>query len=289
MYAGYRALRQANQWDLYSEHAERLARAYYYANISFIDEQIGRILATARETGALDNALVVFTSDHGELLGDHWLWAKSQAYEGALRVPLVVWGPQWIAGGGRCEAPVSLLDVFPTVWQRLARAGAGVGVLAERPGRDLVALAAGARAGAEVDDAPQCIELGAAPRRLLAIRTRAWKYAWHENGAFEELFDLVNDPGELLNLAADGGYAGEKGALQEQLRSWIHQHSDPARAFAADGGFPRADFRPHVGSRGPLTNDQPPWRLGVPPACLPSEQVPWWWRSRIDHRVFLEP
>ncbi|MBI3970799.1 MAG: sulfatase-like hydrolase/transferase [Chloroflexi bacterium] len=278
-------MRRNGEWDLYSEQAERLAKAYYYANVSFIDEQIGRILTVAHETGALDDTLIVFTSDHGELLGDHWLWFKQQAYEGSLRVPLIVWGPRWIQGDTRSDALTSLLDVFPTFWNR-ATAGEQTArvTLAPRPGRDLVELAA----GQGLRDEPQFMEVSPTPNRLLAVRTRDWKYAWHENGGVEELFDLRNDPAELTNLGNDPGYTARRHELRTLLVDWVRRASDPAHVLSPEGKLPSRQFTTRT-EPGASPFSRLPWQLRVPPRTLSGDaRVPWWWRDRVDHRSYVE-
>ena len=119
----------------------RRARHAYYGEIAYVDDQVGRLLATLERFGLRQDTVVLFTADHGEMLGERGLWFKMHFFEWALRVPLIVSAPGRF-GVGRVAAPVSLVDVMPTL---LALAGgAGEAVLAG-DGRSLVpALAGGA-------------------------------------------------------------------------------------------------------------------------------------------------
>jgi arylsulfatase len=93
----------------------RRARASYYGLVHHIDHQIGRLLRYLREHGLYDNTLVVFTSDHGDMLGDHHLWRKTYAYEGSAHIPLVVKLPDTHHRRGHVDRPATLYDVMPTV------------------------------------------------------------------------------------------------------------------------------------------------------------------------------
>jgi arylsulfatase A-like enzyme len=95
-------------------------KAYCYATISYVDFQIGRILATLEESGQLDNTLIIFASEHGELLGDYNCFGKRSMHDASSRVPMLVRGPGF-AADTRCKMPVSLVDLLPT-----AAAAAGV-------------------------------------------------------------------------------------------------------------------------------------------------------------------
>ena len=106
------------QLDLSQATAEhyRRWRAHYYANISLIDEGIGKILGALEESGALERTLIVFTSDHGDALGDHGLAYKSAFYEPIAHIPLLVRGPG-VTPGGRCPALISTLDLVPLFYR----------------------------------------------------------------------------------------------------------------------------------------------------------------------------
>jgi arylsulfatase len=97
-----------------NRHHMRLIKAYYYACISFVDYQIGRILKALEETGELDNTLILFASDHGEHLGDRNSFGKRSMHDSSARVPMIIRQPGRFEGGVVCDTPVSLVDIAPT-------------------------------------------------------------------------------------------------------------------------------------------------------------------------------
>ncbi len=169
----------------------RVMKAYYYACISFIDFQIGRILAALDETGQLDSTLVLFTSDHGEFLGDYNCFGKRSMLDAAARIPLIVRYPQRFAPGQRCDAPASLVDVMPTF---LGAAGTDPSRYALQ-GSNLAELATG-RVERTVYSQFQRGALG-----VYMALNRRWKYFYSAPDRREFLFDRLQDPGELRNRA----------------------------------------------------------------------------------------
>ena len=118
------------------------SRRYYYANITFIDDQIGEIIAVLKERGMYDNAIICFTADHGDMLGDHYHWRKTYPYEGSTHIPYIV---KWPAGmykkvplGARIEQPVELRDFLPTFIEL-----AGGAVPPDMDGKSLLKLVQG--------------------------------------------------------------------------------------------------------------------------------------------------
>ena len=98
------------------EHDHRLVRAAYWAMVDLVDAQVGRMLEALERTGQLEDTIVAFTSDHGEMLGDHGIYLKGPFfYEPAIRVPFIVSWPGGIAGGRRSEALVEGVDIAPTL------------------------------------------------------------------------------------------------------------------------------------------------------------------------------
>ncbi len=263
--------RRRQEFDLYSEEAARRAKAFYYANITFIDEQIGRLFATLHEEGLADNTLVVFTSDHGEMLGDHGQWHKLIGYEGSLHVPMLAWWPGRIRPGARVDDVVSLLDIFPTL-ATAARAEAGN----ERYGEDLLGFLDG-----ETHRELSFSECLTSPHYLLHVRHKDWKYMYYQEGGFEELYDLQNDPHELHDLADDAGYQTRKRELRDAAIAWLRQYSSPEPALDDSGGLravPYQTERPRL-DQNPRPYSRMPWDSRVPPAALPEEQRSWWWKE----------
>ena len=173
-----------------SDDEVAVTRRQYCAAIEVIDDQVARILEAVERRGMGEDTIVVFASDHGEMLGDHGLYTKSVPYEAALRVPLIAAGPG-IRGGRTSDALVELIDVNPTL---CALAG-----LPDREGldaKDFSAVLTGER--------PTHREEGAsALREFRLVRTAEHKLIAHHTGEVE-LYDLENDPyDELENVAAD--------------------------------------------------------------------------------------
>lgn len=164
-----------------------LCRRQYCAAIEAIDDQIGRILAVLEARGQRDNTVIVFASDHGEMLGDHGRWTKGVFYEGSIRVPLLIAGPG-LPRGARTDALVELIDVNPTLCEL-----AGVGAMPLTDATSLLPLLRG-ESEAVHDEVVSQIRSGR------CIRTRDWKMI-QGAGGHVELHDLANDPDELRNVA----------------------------------------------------------------------------------------
>ena len=220
-------------------HLQRTQRAAYYAAISFIDHHVGRILDAL---GAdLDNTLVVFTSDHGELLGDFGSYGKRSMLEPSARVPLIVRQPGRFATGQRCREPVSLVDLFPTF---AATGGESAHVNDGREASDdLAAVAQGRTSRTHVLSQFAQREFGL----YLAVE-RDWKYIYSAPDAKEWLFNTSTDPHETQNLAADPTYARDLERLKEHLLArFARDNYADALDVKADGSLTwRAYERPTI-------------------------------------------
>jgi len=196
----------ANDWrnfDITKEDIRRSRRAYF-ANISYLDDKVGEMLDILESTR--QEAIIMFVSDHGDMLGERGLWFKMNFYEGSARVPLMVSAPGMEPG--LVETPVSTLDVTPTLAEL-----AGISLDEVKPwvdGESLVALANG-----EERTSPVAMEYAAeasyAP--LVSLRYGKWKY---NRCALDpdQLFDLEADPNELVNLADDPAHEGMLNSLR---------------------------------------------------------------------------
>jgi len=175
------------------EHIRRSRRAYF-ANISYVDEKIGEILDVLHRTRQADNTIIIFLSDHGDMLGERGMWFKMSFFEGSARVPLMISAPDLPAALVR--APVSTLDVVPTLAEL---AGVDLGeVLPWTDGESLVGMASGERRNEPVP-MEYAAEGSYAP--LVALRDGRFKLVLCELDP-PQLFDLEEDPHELSNLAA---------------------------------------------------------------------------------------
>ncbi|MBT9382663.1 choline-sulfatase [Pseudooceanicola sp. CBS1P-1] len=191
----------ANDWrnfDITEEDVKRSRRAYF-ANISYLDDKVGEIMEALEGTRQLDNTVILFVSDHGDMLGNKGLWFKMTFFEGSSRVPLMISAPAMPAG--LVETPVSTIDVNPTLADL---AGIELGEIAPwTDGESLVALANGTPR-----ETPVRMEYAAegsyAP--LVGLRMDDWKYI---RCALDDdlLFNLAEDPNELTNLATDPAHA----------------------------------------------------------------------------------
>jgi len=192
----------------------RCMKAYYYACVSFIDYQVGKMLGALEETGRLDDTLIIFTSDHGEFLGDYDCFGKRSMLDCAARVPMLARCPGRFAAGQVCRTPVNLVDVMPTIL-----AAAGVDASGCSPdGQDLAELARDGDADRTVFSQWDCREKGT----YMAVNRR-WKYFYSTADRREFLFDRLEDPEETRNRAENPlcrhVTAQMRGALMEFYRS----------------------------------------------------------------------
>ncbi len=172
--------------------------AGYYATVTYMDEQLGRIVDELEAQGLRDETVIVFTSDHGYHLGEHHFWQKSNLHEEALRVPLIISAPGF--RGGRSAAMVELVDIFPTVAELT-----GLSIPYSVQGESLVPILIDPNQ--RVREAALSIDGSG-----YALRTERWAYIRY-NDDTEELYDMVSDPGQIMNLAINP----EKKA---ELRNW---------------------------------------------------------------------
>lgn len=181
--------------------------ADYYAYITFLDDQIGRILDALKASGQYERTIIVFSSDNGLAIGSHGLFGKQNVYEHATHEPLIFAGPG-IPRGQRSAAFCYLLDVFPTLGEL-----GGVAALEGSEGRSLAPVIAG-----RSDHLRDTIFT--AYRGLhRAVRDDRWKLIVYTQINKTQLFDLTSDPDERFDLAADAQYAGEVKRLTAILRT----------------------------------------------------------------------
>lgn len=203
----YRRLLYEHQLDTLSEQAILRARAYYYGQVSQIDYEVGNLLRTLDELGLLRNTVILFCSDHGDMLGDHGLFFKHHFFEGSWHVPLLVAGPG--VPQGVSERLVTLADVYPTLLQL-----AGVPLPEGTQGESLLA-------GSEREMVFG--SLVAPPNRIFAARSDRFQYVVHENGGYHELYDMEADPGQTVNLAHHPDYQEVRRHFDERMAAWFHE------------------------------------------------------------------
>ena len=226
--------------DVTSEQSLR-AREAYCACVDFVDDCIGQLFQRMEAAGLLDNTIVVYTSDHGEMAGQFGMFGKAVYYDGSVGVPLLMTGPGIREGHHRAAGPISLMDLFPTT---CALASLPVpdgldgvdfsGMLAqpaETPGprryapSEYFMYTKRVQHHQTIDETQPC-------SAMRVVRGRRWKYVEIEGGE-PLLFDLANDPDELVNLASQPEHAGRCAEMKEALFegfSWQDVHE----RFAAD-------------------------------------------------------
>lgn len=190
--------------------------ANYYGMISLIDHNVGRILAALDGLGYADDTLIVYSTDHGDMLGNHGLYLKGPTpYEDLMRVTLIARGPG-VAKSRVVDEPVSTLDLAATFYER-----AGVPAPHGLQSRSLAGLLAGK---AETRDVAYS-EWHVHPSRcgvelkLRTVRTKAHKCTFELGSGAGELYDLRNDPGEMHNRFDDAGYAKVRKELEDMMRA----------------------------------------------------------------------
>lgn len=232
----------AHMWHLLSPQAKQVIKAYYYGLISHQDAQVGRLLDFLDRHDLSRNTIVVYTSDHGEMLGDFGLYFKSNFYNGSVRVPLMIRYPGVIRPGTVSDQLAGLQDLLPTL---LSLAGSPL----ERQvdGRDL--------SPAIFEDRPvreyyigQCEDH---PKQQYMIADRCWKYIYHEYGAIEELYDQQEDEAETINLAdsAEPYIRTVKEAMKKALIEWCEENED--RAMLDNGSLTKFERKQATGRPDP--------------------------------------
>ena len=195
------ALASTRPWPWFgaTEEQARECKRAYYATISFVDAQIGRVLDALDRLKLADNTIVVFWSDHGYLLGEHGLWMKQSCFEESARVPLIIAAPGKQRGRA-CSQIVELVDLYPTLVDL-----AGFEVPRHLHGVSLVPLLKNSNAEWNRPAFTQ-VQRGNFPGH--SVRTARWRYTeWDFGAKGVELYDHKNDPRELKNLAKDPRYA----------------------------------------------------------------------------------
>jgi choline-sulfatase len=193
-------------FEITEQHIRR-SRQAYFANISYLDEKIGQILTVLKESRQADNTIILFVSDHGDMLGEKGLWFKMSFYEGSSRVPLMICSADMQPG--LVTSPVSTIDVTPTLAEL-----AGVSMQEVMPwttGESLVNLGQGAQR-----TSPVAMEYAAegSYSPLVSLRSGSFKYNCKLDP--DQLFNLDKDPQETNNLAQDSAHKETLDAFRKQ-------------------------------------------------------------------------
>ena len=216
-------------------------RHCYFADITHLDEQLGRVRKALKDSGRQDNTYIIFTSDHGEFLGDHGFWQKQERhYDGGIRVPLIIAGPG-LQKNAVCRKIVQLEDICPTILgladvplPHLRFRNFRTGSFDSAPaisGRSLVDLCRGRvpddwRKEAYVESFP-CFGPGTLGAWSRTVRTSRYRYTFHPDGHGEQLFDLEADPHEQKNLVNDPEHAALNHELKDRLMEQVIRQDYP--------------------------------------------------------------
>ena len=229
-FADYPNTKNAAFGDFGVEHAKKSRRAYY-ANITFIDEQVGRILDILKRKGMYDNALIVLTADHGDMLGDHHHWRKTYAYEGSANIPFLMKWPKSmrssIKRGSNLSQPVELRDFLPTFLdaaeEEIPNGLDGASLLTlvreENPSwREFIDM-----------EHATCYQK---ENYWCALTDGKYKYIFHFYTGVEQLFSIENGRSEQIDLAPDPEH-------EKTLKLWrsrmVDHLSERGEAFVKDG------------------------------------------------------
>ncbi len=210
--------------ELTPEKIDSIRRSYY-ASVSQIDDQVGNILIQLKQEGIYDDTLIIFTADHGEMLGDHQCVGKRSFYEGSANIPLIIsWPGKW-KGGERRDQLVSLEDLYATML-----CAGGVEVPEETEGVSLLPVCMD-----KTEKTHDCIfgGNGNGPLQKYCVITEEWKYLYFINGGQEALFSRVADPDEEHNVAAEHPQICAR--LKEKYRSWVKKNG--IQGILVDGDF----------------------------------------------------
>ena len=225
--AAYR--QQEESVSFASEECQRVVRPAYQGLITQLDDHLGRLFDYMERAGLMDNTLIIFTADHGDFLGDHWLGEKELFYDTVQRVPMIVHDPSPSADATRGAVELRMtesVDVLPTILEWL-----GLPLASHRlEGRSLLPLLHGQQTDwrdcvfSELDYSYRLARLtrGKTPQnaRAWSVRTDRWRYVYWMDEA-EQLYDLHADPDQFNDLGRDPGHADVRAACRARLLDWF--------------------------------------------------------------------
>ncbi len=209
-----------NNYGLSDEQCRECTRAYF-ASISFMDAQVGRLLDALDRLKLADNTIVVLWGDHGYLLGEHGQWMKQSLFEESARVPLIIAAPRAKGDGQACRRIVETIDIYPTLADLAGAprpenlAGVSLRPLLENP--------------AAKWDRPAFTQVQRKGFPGRSVRTERWRYTeWDHGRKGVELYDHDTDPREFKNLAKDPAYADTVAQLREMIRKTFSDEQQSA-------------------------------------------------------------
>lgn len=214
------AVKYLTRWDVQnnlSDSVKRSAIHAYYATISFLDVQVGRVVDALDSLGLSDNTIIVFTSDHGYHMGEHDYFQKLTLFENSGRIPLIIYDPDYENGGSESDSFVEMIDFYPTLCEL-----AQVTPPKYLAGESLVPI---------LNDPKQKVRESILTQVYTdyTVRTKDYRFTrWGEGGpGLEELYDLKKDPQEMINLANNNEYTKVISEMSLLLDQRIEQASQP--------------------------------------------------------------
>jgi len=221
-----------NYADYFDQDSEVEGLKNYYGLCSFLDDNISQVLAALDNSGQTDNTQIIYTSDHGDMTGNHGIWGKCYMYEDSVGIPMTLSGPGIEPGVN--QTPVSLTDMAATIEQAVSGEVAGVeNSWRSRPLQNFITTP-------EVER-PVLSEYhdGGSPCGFFMLRKGRWKYVYFSEGHPALLFDMKKDSRELVNLADDLEHADTVSELRDQLFQILDRQAfaDQARMIETLGGM----------------------------------------------------
>ena len=213
--------------DSISPQAWQVIRSYYYGTISFLDAMIGRVIEHLEEVDMLDNTIILFTADHGDLLGDFGSCFKSNHLNGSVRVPFIIAGPG-ISSGKISDALVGLQDILPT-FAKFADSEIGQNT----DGIDLTSHLANTNLPLREYYYSTTMN---AEKQSAMVTDGKWKYIYSEENATEELYNEIDDVGEVNNLVNYAAFKEMKLMIRKKLAKFAKKYND--QAFSDSESFP---------------------------------------------------
>jgi choline-sulfatase len=197
----------------------------YYGLCSFLDDNVAQVLSALDDSGQAGNTQIIYTSDHGDMIGNHGIWCKSFMYEDAVGIPMTLSGPG--ISPSTNDTPVSLIDLAATI--ECCAGGETTASEHAWQSRPLQQFADNAE-----PDRPILSEYhdGGSPCGFYMLRRGPWKYVYYSEGNPDLLFNMEEDPQELVNLVEDPGHSSTVSELRDQLNQILDPEEVNRQAFA---------------------------------------------------------